>query len=118
MSISGLSGSMPDFSNMHARMQEKITERFNASDADQSGTLSLDEFSELHANAPKRPGGAENIAGGRPPAEEIFAQMDQDGDGQVTLEEFASMRPPGPPRCSWGQFRKRYSGNAPGTSAA
>lgn len=96
MSIGGISGSMPDFSSMRAQMQEKMAERFKADDTDQSGGLSLEEFANAQANRTQGAGGPANVAGGPPPVEEMFAQLDGDGDGQVTEAELADAMPPPP----------------------
>ncbi|MCP4936905.1 MAG: EF-hand domain-containing protein [bacterium] len=104
MSISGMSGSVPDFSSMRARMQENISERFNAGDTDQSGGLSLDEFSLLHKEHLLGGVGQEKIAGEPPKAGEIFSRIDENGDGQISQDEFAAGRPPGPPPPPQGNF--------------
>lgn len=96
MSIGGVSSSMPDYSSLRARMQENMSERFKADDTDQSGGLSLEEFAEAQSSRAQGAGGPANIAGGPPPAEEMFAGLDQDGDGEVTEEEMASAVPPPP----------------------
>ena len=100
MPIGGLSGGTPDYSNMRARMQEMISEKFQSGDADQNGSLSLKEFTKLHADRPHGPGGPEQSAGIPPRAEEIFARIDQNEDGQINEEEFLAGKPPAPQ----GQF--------------
>lgn len=110
MSIGGVSGSTPDFSSMRANMEAKMAERFASDDADGSGGLSLSEFTESHKNGPPGggpggpggprgaggPGGAANVAGSKPSAEELFAGLDSDSDGEITQEEFAAAKPPAP----------------------
>ncbi len=75
---------------MRERMFAKV-------DADGSGGLSVEEFTEMGKN---RPGGAK-AAGEGPDAAELFAEIDADGNGEVSqaeLEEHAkSRRPSGPP---------------------
>jgi Ca2+-binding EF-hand superfamily protein len=96
MSIGGVSGSMPDYSSMRAQMQDALSERFKADDTDESGGLSLEEFTEAQANRTQGSNGPANIAGKAPPAEEMFAQLDADGDGQVTETELSDAMPPAP----------------------
>ncbi|MCW2309645.1 EF-hand domain-containing protein [Rhodobium gokarnense] len=93
MSIGAVSGSMPDFSAMKAMMEDARAERFAKDDADGSGGLSLEEFSDAHEN---RPQGPAEVAGG-PSVEEMFAQLDTDGDGEVTEAELEEGAPKGPP---------------------
>ncbi|MDA7949558.1 MAG: EF-hand domain-containing protein [Hyphomicrobiaceae bacterium] len=93
MSIGAISGNVPDFSSMRANFEKMQAQRFEGADADKSGTLSLDEFKQAHAN---RPQGPANVAGA-PSAEEIFAEIDTDGNGEVSSEEFSSFKPPRPP---------------------
>lgn len=89
MSIGGVSSAGFDFSAMRARFQENAMAKFEAADADKSGGLSLDEFKGLQADSPlgsAKPAGA-------PSAEEMFAKLDADGDGQLTAAE--RPEPPG-----------------------
>lgn len=76
------SGGMAMMQQMHQRM-------FQQADADEDGTLSLDEFKSIGQNMPAdkaKPAGA-------PSVEEMFSKMDKDGDGKLTMEE---MEPPKP----------------------
>lgn len=117
MSIGGISGSTPDYSAMRAEMEARMAERFKSDDADQSGGLSLEEFSNAKEKGPSGPGGpggprgaggpkgpggpggpggAAGIAGSQSTTEELFAQLDADEDGELTEEELAAARPPAP----------------------
>lgn len=83
MSIGGVSSAGFDFAAMRARFQENAMAKFEAADADKSGGLSLDEFKGIQADNPfgsAKPAGA-------PSAEEMFAKLDADGDGQLTASE-------------------------------
>ena len=73
---------------MLLELQQRSADLFNEADADQSGGLSFDEF--IKAGAEKT-GQAE----GAPSLEDMFARLDQDRDGEVTLQEFASAKPQG-----------------------
>merc|ERR550514_346404 len=64
-------------------LQPLVRQAFMAIDVDRSGRLSREELRGLLCCG---------CAGGRPVEEpevdELFAQMDQDGDGSITFEEF------------------------------
>jgi Ca2+-binding EF-hand superfamily protein len=74
------------FEELRARILEKRTARFNAI-AGEDGVLTLEEFAALPVMAERTD---EEIAA-------IFAKLDTDGNGEVTLTEFlARLRPPQP----------------------
>jgi Ca2+-binding EF-hand superfamily protein len=60
------------------QMAQMMRERFAESDADESGTISKDEFT-----LPERPDGADG-----PSADEIFSLIDTNGDGEISQEEY------------------------------
>jgi Ca2+-binding EF-hand superfamily protein len=98
--ISGISGGV-DFSTIKQTMQERAQQRFAASDADSSGTLSLEEYQSFV------PDFVEDIDGS-------FTQIDADNSGDLSeaeLQTFAEShqggRPPPPP-----------GGNADGSSSS
>ncbi|CTQ76543.1 EF-hand domain-containing protein [Roseibium alexandrii] len=84
MSIGGLSSGMMDFSSIQAQIKERMTERFNSADTDGSNGLSLEEFNEASKDSPlNRAGSASGLS-----SEELFAELDTDGNGEVTGDEF------------------------------
>lgn len=92
MSIGAIGSGGPDFSSLRAQFQEAAAAKFKESDTDQSGGLSLDEFSKAHESSLL---GSANSAG-RPSVEEVFSKLDGDGDGEVTEAEFSAAKPPTP----------------------
>jgi len=87
MTVSSL-GSASSFAVMRQQL-------FQKTDADSSGSLSLEEFK---AGAPQGAEGASatKASSTAPSLEDIFSQMDTDGDGSVTQAEFDSFKPPKP----------------------
>lgn len=77
--------------DLMAAMREQMMAK---SDTDGSGGLSIEEFTEASANRPM--GGAES-AGGKS-VEDIFAEIDADGDGELSSaeieEHMEANRPP------------------------
>lgn len=71
-----------------AAMKEQL---FAKADANNSGGLTLEEFT---ASLPEAPTGASGA--GAASASQMFSDMDTDGDGSVTSAEFASFTPPKP----------------------
>ncbi|MGB0834991.1 MAG: EF-hand domain-containing protein [Psychrobium sp.] len=63
-----------------AHAQQKLQERFNNGDTDESGSLSLDE---MLANAP------EDVS--KDKVEAMFARLDTDGSGEISQEEHKAM---------------------------
>ncbi len=92
--IGSASSSAIDFAAMRAEMKERIDAKFEATDTDKSGGISLEEFKVSHA---ERASGAVNSAGSDNP-EELFSQLDADGDGELTAADRTKSEPPG------GQF--------------
>ncbi|GGB62797.1 hypothetical protein GCM10011316_38350 [Roseibium aquae] len=75
---------MMDFSSIQAQFKERMTERFNTADTDGSKGLSLDEFNKASKDNPlNRAGSAAGLS-----REELFAELDADGSGEVTGDEF------------------------------
>lgn len=72
-------------------IRQKMFSRF---DADGSGGLSLDEFTEAHDNRPAKPGSVE----GARSVDEIFSEIDTNGDGELTEEELLAHRQNNPSR--------------------
>lgn len=92
--IGGASSSGIDFSAMRAEMKERMDAKFEATDTDKSGGISLEEFKVSHA---ERVAETANSAGSADP-EELFSQLDADGDGELTATDREKSGPPG------GQF--------------
>lgn len=97
MSIDSISGSIPDFSALRERLQERISEKINGADTDGSGGLSIEEFSQLAENRPVNPAKSAD----KPSIEEIFARLDADQSGEITKAEFKSAAEQAKP---FGQF--------------
>lgn len=89
--IGSASSSGIDFSAMRAEMKERMDARFEATDTDKSGGISLEEFKVEHA---ERASGTANSAGSDNP-EELFSQLDVDGDGELTATDREQAGPPG-----------------------
>lgn len=94
MMIGGASSSGFDFSAMRAEMKERMDAKFEATDTDKSGGISLEEFKVSHA---ERAAETANSAGSGDP-EELFSLLDADGDGELTATDREKSGPPG------GQF--------------
>lgn len=92
--IGGASSSGIDFSAMRAEMKERMDAKFEATDTDKSGGISFEEFKVSHA---ERTSETANPAGSGNP-EELFSQLDTDGDGELTATDRGKSGPPG------GQF--------------
>lgn len=84
MLIGGAGGSGFDISSMRAKMQEAMEARMQKADMDQSGGLSLEEFDELRSDSPFKSSGPMADKS----SEDIFTKLDQNGDGELTKEEF------------------------------
>lgn len=84
MQISGVGGGV-DFAAMkqiHQQMMSKM-------DADGNGSLNVEEFSELHSKiSANRPSGLEALGS----ADEVFVQIDTDGDGEASGAELKAFR--------------------------
>ena len=76
-------GSGMDFTAMKDQMAAMREQMMAKSDTDGSGGLSIDEFSQAAAN---RPIGEAESAEGKS-VEDIFAEIDADGDGELTSAE-------------------------------
>ncbi|NVJ96854.1 MAG: EF-hand domain-containing protein [Alphaproteobacteria bacterium] len=84
MTISGVSGGI-DFAAMR-QMQQQMMAKI---DVDGSGSLNLEEFSELKETIDaRRPAGV----GAKGSAEEVFAQIDTNSDGQASTEELMAFK--------------------------
>lgn len=92
--IGGASSSAIDFSAMRAEMKERMDAKFEATDTDKSGGISLEEFKVSHA---ERVSETANSAGSDNP-EELFSLLDADGDGELTATDREKTGQPG------GQF--------------
>lgn len=95
MDISSASSTM-DLAAIREEMAARREEMMAKSDTDGSGGLSIEEFSEAAANGPM--GGAESADGKS--IEDIFAEIDADGDGEVSSaemeEHMEANKPPAP----------------------
>lgn len=89
-------GSGMDLTAMRDQMAAMREQMMAKSDTDGSGGLSIDEFSQAAANRPM--GGAESAEGKS--VEDIFAEIDADGDGELTSaemeEHMEANKPPAP----------------------
>ncbi len=72
-----------------AELSELRAQRFQSADTDSSGGLTLEEMLQGRQNLPSGKNG--------PSIEDMFAQMDADGDGEVTQSEMEAAPPPPPP---------------------
>jgi hypothetical protein len=77
-------------STMMQQLQAMRTQMFQKADGDKSGGLSVDEFKVAGQNVP---GGAQGTKGA-PKAEEAFAKLDTNRDGNLTSDEMQAMKPP------------------------
>jgi len=94
MQVGGVGGGFDP--TMMQQMQQKMMSTF---DADASETLNMEEFSSLHAKMDaRRPEGVESPGS----AEEIFNQIDTDGDGELTQGELQTFRENNPPPHRFG----------------
>ena len=82
MDISSM-GSGMDFMAMREEKAAMREQMMAKADTDSSGSLSIEEFTEVAANRPM--GGAESAEGKS--VEDIFAEIDADGDGELTSAE-------------------------------
>lgn len=82
MDISSM-GSGMDFMAMREEKAAMREQMMAKADTDSSGGLSIEEFTEVAANRPM--GGAESAEGKS--VEDIFAEIDADGDGELTSAE-------------------------------
>ena len=82
MDISSM-GSGMDFTAMREEKAAMREQMMAKADTDSSGALSIEEFTEVAANRPM--GGAESAEGKS--VEDIFAEIDADGDGELTSAE-------------------------------
>ena len=82
MDISSM-GSGMDLMAMREEMAAMREQMMAKADTDSSGGLSIEEFTEVAANRPM--GGAESAEGKS--VEDIFAEIDADGDGELTSAE-------------------------------
>ena len=82
MDISSM-GSGMDFMAMREEKAAMREQMMAKADTDSSGALSIEEFTEVAANRPM--GGAESAEGKS--VEDIFAEIDADGDGELTSAE-------------------------------
>jgi Ca2+-binding EF-hand superfamily protein len=69
---------------------EQQTDPFGQADADSSGGLSLEEFTQLGASAGQESESSDRVSS-------MFSQLDSNGDGQVTQEELQAAGPPSAP---------------------
>jgi Ca2+-binding EF-hand superfamily protein len=76
LSVSSFGGAQrPDFSQMREMM-------FKKADADDSGGINKDELTTMISQAPSGIGGIP-----KPSAEDMFAKLDGDGDGEISQSE-------------------------------
>ncbi|MCF8480566.1 MAG: EF-hand domain-containing protein [Rhodospirillum sp.] len=73
-----------------AEMRQMMTDRFQKTDTDGSGGVTLDEM--IQASGQNSPTGKNG-----PSVEEIFGQMDTDGSGDVSQVEMEAFKPSVPP---------------------
>ena len=76
----------------HGTREDKLRWAFNMYDIDKSGTITEDELTEIirsiynmmseNDNALEEEDSPERLA------ERLFLQMDEDGDGEITIDEF------------------------------
>ena len=100
--------------SLRAAKEKRIKDAFNAFDSDGSGALSVDE---LHAVLTRDTGSTQQLS--EADVREIIADFDTNGDGEISLEEFAPL---------WETFfsapatvvpaSKSNGGNGPEASAA
>ncbi len=77
-----------------AAMREMHQKMMSSVDTDDSSTLNLKEFSNLHEQMEaQRPDGVASPGS----AEEIFSQIDTNGDGELTEAEMQTFRENNPP---------------------
>lgn len=78
----------------HGSREDKLRWAFNMYDIDKSGTITEDELTEIIRSIYNMmQEGDEQLAEEECPerlAERLFLQMDEDGDGEVTIDEFVS----------------------------
>ena len=66
---------------------------FNRADVNGDGKIDASEIdNDLKTNAPQ--GGPQGVQGKAPTGAEIISQLDADGDGALSQEEFANAKPP------------------------
>lgn len=84
MSISSI-GSGPSAQ----QLQQFQAQFFKKADANNDGSLTLDEFKDVGKNLP----GGKSAPAGAPKIEDIFKQIDSDGDGKVSKSELSAFKP-------------------------
>jgi Ca2+-binding EF-hand superfamily protein len=67
--------------------EERLKQRFEKLDADQSGTVSLDEFKSVPRKKKGKEIDAEQAKAQSARLEQRFKSLDADGNGELTLEE-------------------------------
>jgi len=78
----------------HGSREDKLRWAFNMYDIDKSGTITEDELTEIIRSIYNMMAGDEKqLSDNDSPeklAERLFLQMDEDGDGEVTIDEFVN----------------------------
>jgi hypothetical protein len=93
------------------------TQVFNDLDTDQKGYLTVSDLASAVVNISSQ-GSQLSADDAQAQAEEMFAKMDSDGDGQVTLSEFEDAAPPTPPAGSPPAQGGAGGGGAPPPAAS
>lgn len=94
-----------------------LTQVFNDLDTDQKGYLTVSDLASAVVNISSQ-GSQLSADDAQAQAEEMFAKMDSDGDGQVTLSEFEDAAPPAPPQGGAGGPPPAGAGGGGGAAAA
>ena len=88
MTVGGISSG---FGSMNTSMiRQMMEQRFNRDDTDGNGTLDKTEFQSVANKIAERTGVTQNV-------DDLFAAIDTDSDGALTLDEMISSRPQGTP---------------------